>query len=205
MKNNIFNLDATEYKLFRQLSSPQKIQDYFDALAINFEIKEETCASPRTVLKRKSAHCIEAAILAASILKFHNQQAFLLDLKANFQDYDHVVCLFKQAGLWGAISKSNHPALRYRDPVYKSVRELAMSYFHEYINKKGIKTLRSFSLPYSLAKYGRSWVTTNDNVWEIANELDGATHFPILPKSFKPRRVGKFEMDVSNIEEWPNK
>lgn len=202
MKSKFSSLNSKELALFKKLNSPQRVQDYLDSLKINFEPEGDTCSSPRGVIDRKSAHCIEAALFAFTVLNFQKQPAFLLDLKANNQDYDHVVCLFKQNGLWGAISKSNHPALRYRDPVYKSVRELAMSYFHEYLNNDGVKTLRSFSVPYSLTKYGSKWITSEDDVWEIANDLDEVKHFPILPKNFKPRKVSHFEKTASNIAEW---
>jgi hypothetical protein len=195
-------LTVTEIKTFKKLNTPQKIQDFLDGMAINFDHDDDTCSSPRVVLKRKSAHCIEAALLAAAILKFHGKKAWLLDLKANSQDFDHVVCLYKSRGHWGAISKTRYLALRYREPVYRSVRELAMSCFHEYINKRGEKTLRSFSAPFSLDRYKDNWLTSQENLWLIANELDDSKHFKILPKGLRLRKATPFETKVSEITEW---
>ncbi len=199
-------LSSQERQTFQKLKTPNQIQDFLDSLHINFEEKVETCSSPRTVLKRKSAHCIEAALLAAAVIIFHKQKPLLLDLKANSHDFDHVVCLFKQNGLWGAISKSNHAALRFREPVYKTVRELAMSYFHEYINDKGEKTLISFSKPYSLASYDSNWVTADYDLWQIANEIDQIKHTDIIPKKnrqkHKLRKADKIEIEAGKLIEW---
>jgi hypothetical protein len=198
-------MNPSEEKLFKQLNTPIKIQNFLDTLKINFEESGDTCSSPRVVLRRKSAHCIEAAILAAAIMTYNKQKPLLLDLKATDEDFDHVVCLFKQGKFWGAISKSNHATLRYREPVYKSPRELAMSYFHEYINDHGQKTLKSYSKPYSLKRYGTSWITAEDNLWEIANDIDEIAHFNIIPKRLKLRKADKIEVKVGKITEWKSK
>lgn len=191
-----------EIKIIKNLNTPGKIQDYLDSLAINFEKNGDTCSSPRVVMTRGSAHCIEAALLAAAVMIHHGQQPYLLDLKANNHDYDHVVCLFKREKFWGALSKSNHAQLRYREPVYATPRELAMSYFHEYINSKAEKTLRSYSIPVSLKKYGLSWITSDANLWEIANDLDEVKHYTIIPKNLRLRKVSGIENHVGNITEW---
>jgi hypothetical protein len=197
-----WKLSLEEEKLFKALNSPGKVQDYLDGLAINFDDDDDTCSSPRVVIRRGSAHCIEAALLATAILIYHGQEAWLLDLKANARDLDHVVCLFKRKGRWGAISKTRYLALRFREPVYSSVRELAMSCFHEYINKHGEKTLRSYSAPFSLKRYGSNWIISQDNLWLIANELDESRHFAIVPKGLRLRKAGKFEAWASEITEW---
>ena len=105
------------------------------------------------VLRAGKAHCMEGALLAAAILEFHGHKPLLLDLRSTSEDLDHVVALFKQNGYWGAISKTNHVVLRYREPIYGSVRELAMSYFHEYFLDNGKKTLREYSVPVDLGKF----------------------------------------------------
>jgi hypothetical protein len=199
------NLSQEETKLFAQLNTPHKIQDFLDSLAINFENSGDTCSSPRAVLKRKSAHCIEAALLAYAIMLFNGEKPMLLDLKANDRDFDHVVCLFRRKGKWGAISKSNHAGLRYRDPIYANPRELAMSYFHEYINDGNERTLRSYSVPYSLQKYRISWVTDADDLWEIANDLDEVRHLPILPRGIRLRKADKLESRAGDLVEWSHK
>ncbi len=119
--------------------------------------------------------------MAASILWYHGQKPLLLDLKATRPDLDHVVILFKENGRWGAISKTNHAVLRYRDPVYLSVRELALSYFHEYFLDNGKKTLRSFSRPFSLVPFGTGWITSEKNLWHFPRALDKSRHYPIAP------------------------
>ena len=146
-----------EFEIFKKLDTPVKIQDFLDAIRINFEVKRETCRSPLMVLRHKEAHCMEGAMLAAACFWYNGQRPLLLDLKTMVRprspqekDDDHVVALFKENGRWGAVSKTNHAGLRYRDPVYKTVRELALSYFHEYFLDNGVKTMRSYSAPFSL-------------------------------------------------------
>ena len=143
-------LSKGEFATLARLSTPQKIQNYLNALPQNFEPDGQTCLSVREVLHQKRAHCIEGAMLAALALWIQGEPPLLLDLKAT-RDYDHVVALFRRGGHWGAISKTNPPLLRYRDPVYRTLRELAMSYFHEYANRRHQKTLRSWAGPFDLA------------------------------------------------------
>ena len=140
-----FDYSISEIKLFKKLNSPRKIQDYLNSLKINFEKNGETCMSPRFVVKTKKAHCMEGAMFAAAALEFHGRRPLLLDLRSVKRpyDYDHVIAVFKQDGFFGAISKTNHSVLRYREPIYKSIRELVMSFFHEYYLENGKKTLRS--------------------------------------------------------------
>jgi hypothetical protein len=198
----INGLTKHESNLLRKLKNPVKIQDYLDSLKINFELNGETCSSPRLVVSRGTAHCIEAAIFAAAVIKLHGGRPLLMDLKSDRRDYDHVVCLYKQGGKWGALSKSNHPALRFRDAVYNSVRELAMSYFHEYLSKTGHKTLRSYSSPFNLNQYDDSWILADYDLWIIANDLDKSKHYAILPAKFVPRPANQFETKANNLKEW---
>src|SRR3990167_5328027 len=125
-----------EIALMRKLNTPAKVQDFLDSLRFNFEKQGkktvETCKSPLMVLRTNSAHCLEGALLGAYILSLHGHPPLVMNLSANKPDFDHVVAPFKINGLWGALSKTNHAPLRYREPIYKSIRELAMSYFHEY-------------------------------------------------------------------------
>lgn len=150
-----------------------------DTLPVNFERHGETCRSPFLVLKHREAHCVEGAVLAAAILWYHGAKPLLLDLRSTAADEDHVVAIFKERNGWGAISKTSHAVLRYRDPVYHSVRELAMSYFNEYFLDNGKKTLRSFSAPFNLLRYGASWLTAKEDLWYIPAELDDHKHFKI--------------------------
>ena len=128
----MFGLSKEELAIYKKLTTPQKIQDYLDTIPANLSKKGSTCFSPHLVFEKGKAHCIEGAFIAAAALWLHGEEPLLLDLKAKTNDYDHVVALYKQNGYWGAISKTNHPMLRFRDPIYKTPRELALSYFHEY-------------------------------------------------------------------------
>lgn len=170
-----------EAAVARRLSTPRKIQDFLNSLEMNFNCDVDTCQSPRSVLKSGRAHCVEGAILAAALLRHHGHRPLLLDLEATDNDYDHVVALFRQHRCWGAISKTNHAVLRYREPVYRTIRELALSYFHEYFLDCGRKTLRRFSTPLDLKVFdARNWVTTEDEVWFIPERLTRIKHHPIL-------------------------
>jgi hypothetical protein len=124
---------------------------------------------------------MEGAMLAAAVLEFHGHQPLLVDLRAARHDYDHVVAVFKQFGCFGAIGKTNHAVLRYREPVYRTVRELAMSFFHEYFDDRGRKNLREYSLPFSLRQFDRlGWRTTEADLWDVPYRIDRARHAKIL-------------------------
>lgn len=201
-------LSPEEHKLFKKLSSPTKIQDYLDALPINFELSGETLMSPRRLIQEQKAHCIEGALFAAAALAYHGELPLLLDLQTIEDDEDHVVTLFKKNNLWGAISKTNHAILRYRDPVYESVRELAMSYFHEYMMIDGKKTLRAFSAPYDLRQYApEKWVTPMEDMEWMAEELDASKHFPAVPKNMirSLRKATRIEIRTLDFTEWTEK
>jgi hypothetical protein len=192
-----------ERALLRKLSTPEKIQDFLDTLPINHEKRGETCYSPRVVLRKKKAHCLEGALLAAAALAFHGEEPLLLNLKSSPGDDDHAVTLFKRRGRWGAISKTNHAVLRYRDPVYLSPRELALSYFHEYFeNSSGTKTLMAFSKPFRLSRYGTSWMVSEKPLWKIAFSLRASPHTKIVPMGLSPRKATRIERDAGKLIEW---
>jgi hypothetical protein len=198
-------LSPSERKVLAKLSTPRKIQGYLDTLPINFETGKETYMSPRRLMRNKTAHCFEGALLAAAALAYHGKKPLLLDLVTIARDEDHVVALFVENGLWGAISKTNHPILRYRDPVYKSVRELAMSYFHEYIMDDGTKSLRRFSKEFDLSRYSPpKWVTAEKDLFWLVDALDGSRHFDVAPNTAirKLRKASKLEVKAVNVVEW---
>ena len=169
-------LSKAEFAMLRRLSTPQRIQDFLDRMSPNFELEGQTCLSVREVLRQRRAHCIEGAMLAACALWVHGEPPLLLDLRAE-RDYDHVVALFRRGRCWGAISKTNPAVLRWRDPVYKSLRELAMSYVHEYANKRHQKTLRSYAGPFDLRRFEPEvWVTNGKNCWDVGATLDDLRH-----------------------------
>ena len=173
-------LTPAEFALLERLDTPQKIQAFLYGLKQNFELTGDTCRPVRQVLRRRDAHCIEGAMLAACALWVHGEPPLLMDMRA-VRDFDHVVALFRRHGRWGAISKTNGIGLRSRDPVYGSLRELAMSYFHEYANRRDHKTLREYSVPYDLRRLPPSvWVTGEKNAWVVAEALDELRHFPLV-------------------------
>jgi hypothetical protein len=173
-------LTSAEFAVLRRLDSPQKIQQFLHGLQINWELEGDTCATVRTVLRTRQAHCIEAAMVAACAFWVHGHPPLLLDLRAE-QDFDHVVALYRRHGCWGALSKTNGIALRSRDPVYRTLRELAMSYFHEYCNRRNRKTLREYSLPYDLRRVEpRLWVSGEEGAWHVSEALDRVRHFSLV-------------------------
>ena len=166
-----------ELDLFKSLSDPDKIQGFLDS--INYNPAYE-CRSPRWVIKRRKAHCFEGAIFAAAALRFLGYRPLLIDMKS-FNDDDHVIAIFKVDGHWGAVAKSNFTTLRYREPVYRSIRELIMSYFDLYFNTKGEKSLRSYSLPLDLSVFdNRNWTTTDEDLEYIGDKIESLHHFPVV-------------------------
>lgn len=201
----MYNLTEKEEKILRGLNTPGKIQDFLNKLAINFEPEGDTCLSPRRVLKERRAHCIEGAMLAALCLKLQGRKALVVDLTASEKDFDHVIAVFKENGKFGAISKTNHAVLRYREPVYNSIRELVMSFFHEYFDDNGRKNLRSYSAPVELFdKFGWEWVSKEDNVWEIPEYLASCRHYKILGKKQERnlRKADRIEIAAGKLVEW---
>jgi hypothetical protein len=202
---NFFEFSKEEIRVFEKLNTPQKIQDFLNKLPINFEENLKGSLSPREVLKQRRAHCLEAAVFAATVLWYHGEKPLLLDLKTTSDDVEHVVTLFQKFGCFGAISKTNHAVLRYREPVYKTVRELAMSYFHEYFINNGEKTLRSFSRSFDLSKIkDRRWMTLSEPTWEIHDRLDASPHYQILNKGQikNLRKADLIEIKAGRLEEF---
>ena len=208
---NIHGYTKAEEKLFKKLNTPAKIQDFINSLPFNFEKKGETCMSPRKVLEKKVAHCMEGAMLASAILEYHGCQPLLLDLRSSKKpfDFDHVVAIWNEDGFYGAISKTNHGVLRYREPVYKTIRELVMSYFHEYfLNNTGLKTLREYSDPFDLNHFNKiNWRTSEKDLFEIPKYLDKVTHHQILNKKQikNLRKADKIEIEMGKIVEYNNR
>ena len=195
-----------EFAVLRRLSTPQKIQAFLNATPVNHEIGGETVLSVREVLKQRRAHCIEGAFLAAAALWAHGDPPLVMHLDCDWSDYPHVVALFRRGGCWGAISKTNGAPLRYRDPIYRTLRELAMSYFHEYFNKRGRKTLRSYSGAFDLRRIDPAlWVTNGKACIEAHDRLLHARHYLLVsPRQEKLlARRDRFERSVAKILEYP--
>jgi hypothetical protein len=200
-------LTPAERRLFARLDTPQKIQDFLDRIPANFELDGDTVLSPRRMLSERVAHCAEAALFAAAVLTFHGKRAWLMDLRALPRDQDHIVTLFKQYGRWGALSKTNHAILRWRDPIYSSPRELAMSYAHEYCLPGGKKSLLEVSRPFSLARYApKRWVIAEEDLHWLMDALDQSPHWPVAPPRAmrKRRRSAKIELRAQEVVEWPD-
>lgn len=199
-----FKTFPKELGVLRKLRTPADIQDFVNTLPMNFTGRRHTYASPLVVLQTNKAHCMEGAMLAAAALWHLGHRPLLLDLKTTAKDDDHVVALFKEGNRWGAISKTNHAVLRYRDPVYRDPRELAMSYFNEYFLDSGVKTMRSYSAPFDLLKYGDDWLTSRGDLADIAADLDFSKHFQIIKKGAERtlRRADKSEIKAGKIVEW---
>ncbi|MBM4022284.1 MAG: hypothetical protein FJ284_08600 [Planctomycetes bacterium] len=166
----------------RRLRTPERIQDFVNAIPWNTAAAGQTARSVVGVLEHDVANCIEAAFVAAAALALAGHPPLLMDIAAARGDVDHVVTLFRRRGLWGAISKSNSPLLRYRDPIHRSLRELAISYFPQYVKHRR-KTLRGYSVPVDLRKHDPPlWATgTGDVCREMVDTLTGARHFAIMP------------------------
>ncbi len=174
---------AAEQRLLSQLKKPQQVQAFLDATPYS---SEPIYRSPRSVMRDRKAHCFDGAMFAAAVLERVGFPPLLVDLRAH-RDDDHVLAVFQADGCWGAIAKSNFVGLRGRDPVYRSLRELAMSYFEPYFNLERVRSLRAFSRPVSLTRFEKfDWRTDDHAMDVIADALDAAKHEPVItPKQAK--------------------
>jgi len=199
-------LSPAERRVFARLDTPQKIQTFIEKLPPNYELKRETCFSPRYVLKHRTAHCAEAAFFAAAAMMFHGKPAWLMDIVSLPSDHDHFITLFRERGLWGAFSKTNHAVLRWRDPIYRSPRELAMTYAHEYNLDFGKKSMLAFSRPFSLVGIApHRWVTSDDDLYWLIDKVDDSPHEDVAPAHALRRRrpSTRVELKSQDVTEWP--
>ena len=182
MLRALADLTSKELATFRRrLDRPAKIQQFLDAIPYNVEAEGETFRSPRRVLQDRTANCIEGAVLAAAALRVQGDPPLIMDLTA-VHDEDHVIAVFRRRGLWGAIGTSKFTGLRYREPVYRTLRELAMSYFEQYFNLAGERTLRGHGRPVNLARFDSlHWMTSDEDLWAIAAHLERIPHIRLLP------------------------
>jgi len=174
-------LTRDELALLRSLRTPEKIQAYLDGLAYNVEKDGETLRSPRRVLRDRTAHCAEGAFFAAAAFRVNGRPPLIVDLES-VRDDDHILALYRDGELWGAVATSKFAGLRFRAPVYRTVRELVMSYFEDYYNWDGERTLRGYSRPISLARWdGIDWMTSEQDLWPIVEYLSVVPHTPLIP------------------------
>jgi hypothetical protein len=172
-----FGLSAKDVRTLRALKTPVQIQKFIDALAYQYA---NTAWSPQRVLRERKGHCLEGALLAAAALRVNGYPPLLMDLEA-VQDDDHVVAIYRKGDLWGGIAKSNFAGLRFRAPIYRTLRELALSYFEHYYNLRGERTLRAYSGAVNLERLdSRHWMTAEENVWCVPELLIAARHFPLF-------------------------
>ncbi|PYQ51460.1 MAG: hypothetical protein DMF78_13335 [Acidobacteria bacterium] len=167
-----------EVAALRRLSPPWRIQRRLDAM--DYDVEGVGCRSPRRVLRERRVQCMDGALFAAAALRMQGHRPLLLDLEA-VQDVDHVLAVFRVRGRWGAIARSNYSGLRYREPLFHTLRDLALSYFESYFNLRREKTLRRYSAPVDLSRFDRrSWMTAEDDLWDIPEYLVGVRHFRLI-------------------------
>ena len=177
MRDPLALFKPAELRKLRSFKDPYGIQRFLDDTPYHLA---DTAWSPRRVLREQTSHCLEGAIFAAAALRALGFPPLIIDFEAE-NDTDHVLAVFRCKGHWGAVAKSNYAGCRYREPVYRSLRELAMSYFNIYFNMRGERTLRNFSLPVNLARFDhREWMTTEDPIWFIPYYLCDIHHYKLL-------------------------
>jgi hypothetical protein len=173
-----FGLLPENLRALRALKTPARIQKFIDSLPYEYA---DTARSPQRAMRERKGHCLEGALLAAAALRINGYPPLLMDLEAVHDD-DHVVAIYREGGLWGSIAKSNFAGLRFRAPIYRTLRELALSYFEHYYNLRGERTLRSYSIPVNLERLdGRDWMTAEEDVWCVPEFLIAARHYPLFP------------------------
>jgi hypothetical protein len=184
MNHSAESFSPSELRKLRSLKNPYGIQRMLDNMPYHLE---DTAWSPRRVLRQNTAHCLEGAIFAAAALRVNGFPPLLWDLEAD-QDTDHVLAIFRMNGHWGAIAKSNFAGCRYREPIHRTLRELAISYFNLYCNLRKERTLRRFSRPVNLRRFDpQHWMTTESEVWFIPNYLCGIPHYKLVTTSMVKR------------------
>src|SRR5438309_3334720 len=176
-QSGVNSFSSVEWRKLRALKTPAGVQGFLDSLPYHLA---DTSWSPRKILIVKTAHSLEVAIIAASALRVLGFPPLHCDLEA-VNDTDHVLAIFKLRGCWGAVAKSNFSGCRYREPVYRTLRELAMSYFNIYFNLRGERTLRRYSQPVDLSRFDdRHWMTSERSIWFIAEYLCTIPHTSLL-------------------------
>lgn len=185
-----FGFSPREAAFLHRLTPEWRIQQFLDD--IDYDVKAETCRSPRRVLRERRAQCLDGALFAAAALRLQGHRPLIMDLEAEHDD-DHVVALFRRHGHWGAIARSNYSGLRFREPVFRTLRELALSYFESYFNLRREKTLRRYSVALNLARFDRrNWMTSEDDQRFVAEHLVDLRHFGLLTPAMR-RSLGRID------------
>jgi hypothetical protein len=174
-------LTESELRLISTLTTPAKIQAFLDELPYS---TEHIYRCPLRVLRERMAHCFDGALFSAAILRCLGYPPLIMDMLPNDRDDDHMLAIYRNNGHWGAIAKSNFIGLRFREPIYRTLRELVMSYFEQFYNLEREKTLRSYTLPLNLRTFDKwNWVTSDDSLERIAQKLDSIRRVPVLTQS----------------------
>jgi hypothetical protein len=184
-----YGLAPRELRTLRSLKTPARIQHFLNELPYH---NADTAWSPRRVLREGTAHCLEGALLAAAALRVNGFLKLIMDLEA-VQDTDHVLAVYQVDGCWGTIAKSNFSGLRFREPVYQNLRELAMSYFDDYFNYRGERTLRGYAKPINLSRFDHlDWMTTEKPTWFVPQLLLEVPHIPLISEK-QARRLTRVD------------
>jgi hypothetical protein len=195
MSDGNFGFTRRDWRRLQALRTPQGIQRMLDSFAYH---DADTAWSPLRVLRERQAHCCEGAIFAAAALRAIGKPPLIMDLEGE-RDDDHVIAVYRQGSCWGAIAKSHFTGLRDRAPVYRTLRELALSYFEDYFNLLGARTLRGYCRPIDLSRFDHlNWMTSQRPVWFIPGCLVDAAHIPLITKGQSKRlyRVDRLAIDA---------
>jgi len=173
-------LSKSERRMIAQLTNPRKIQDFLDRLPYSIE---SIYRCPLRVLREHTAHCLDAALFGASALRRLGYPPLVLNMPAIVEDDDHLLALYKRDGHWGAVAKSNFVGLRFREPIYRNLRELVMSYFEQFYSVERKKTLRSYTVPLNLEAFDKlNWMTSDEPLERIGERLDEIRKVPLLTR-----------------------
>jgi hypothetical protein len=182
-----FGLTPREAAFLRRLTPPWRIQRFLDE--VDYDVRGEGCRSPRRVLRERRVQCMDGALFAAAALRLQGRRPLIVDLEGVW-DSDHVLAVFREDGCWGAIARSNFSGLRFREPIHRTLRDLATSYVEAYFNLRRQKTLRRYSLPVDLSRFDdRGWMAAEENLWYIPDFLVDVRHYRLLSPA-QEKRLG---------------
>jgi len=182
-----FGLTPREASFLRRLTPAWRIQRFLDE--IDYDVAGAGCRSPRRVLRERRAQCMDGALFAAAALRVQGRPALIVDLEGVW-DSDHVLAVFREDGCWGAVARSNFSGLRFREPIHRTIRDLALSYVEAYFNLRRQKTLRRYSRPVNLARFdSRGWMTAEEDLWYVPEHLVDVRHYRLLTPA-QEKRLG---------------
>jgi hypothetical protein len=173
-------LTNSEQRTTARWSTPRKIQDFLDRLPYSVE---SIYRCPLRVFRERTAHCFDGALFGAAALRRLGYPPLILNMIADDEDDDHILALYRRDGYWGALAKSNFVGLRFREPIYRNLRELVMSYFEQFYSIEHKKTLRNYTIPLNLKSFDKlNWVTSDGPLERIGGRLDEIRKVPLLTR-----------------------